>query len=353
MNKQILYIFLLYCFFSSSYCFPQNADESSKLKEVPKLFKSQELLQIKMTYSNKDIKLNTNDSTYIKTVLAYNNNDSWDSLDIEIRSRGNFRFENCNYTPLKLKIKKSKAKGTLFKGNKKLKMVLPCLKYKSKNDKVINEFMAYKLYELVSPYHFNTRLVKFKFTDNRGKKRKIHELMAFLIEDDKTVAKRHKGKVLDQSIHPLNHEDLSSARNAIFQFMIANTDYSTMYQHNEKLLFINNTIIPVPYDFDMSGLVNASYSVVSEINGADIGISKVTQRLFRGFKRDQKIFYKVRAEFLENKNEFLSIVNGLSPYYDDAKEHQKSLEFIQEFFEIISNDKKFNNMIINKARAGK
>lgn len=353
MNKQILYTFLLFCFISSGYIFSQNIDETDKFKGVPKLFKSQELLQIKMTYTNKDIKLNTNDSTYIKTVLVYNNNDIWDSLDIEIRSRGNYRFENCNYTPIKLKIKKSEAKGTLFKGNKKLKMVLPCLKYKSKNDKVMNEFMAYKLYELVSPYHFNTRLVSFQFTDDRGEKKKIHELMAFLIEDDKTVAKRHNGKVLEQNIHPLNHEDLSSTRNAIFQFMIANTDYSTMYQHNEKLLFINNKIIPVPYDFDMSGLVNASYSVVSNINGEDIGISKVTQRLFRGFKRDSEIFQKVRAEFLENKSKMLAVVKGLAPYYDEEKEHQKSLEFMEEFYEIISDDKKFNRMILDKAREGK
>lgn len=344
---------MLYCFFSSSYIFSQNIDESDKFKGVPKLFKSQELLQIKMTYANKDIKLNTNDSTYIKTVLVYNNNDIWDSLAIELRSRGNFRFKNCNFTPLKLKIKKSRAKGTLFEGNKKLKMILPCLSFKSKNDKVMNEFMAYKLYELVSPYYFNTRLVSFQFTDDSGKKKKIHELMAVLIEDDKTVAKRLNGKVLERNIHPLNHEDLSSVRNAIFQFMIANTDYSTMYQHNEKLLFINNKIIPVPYDFDMSGLVNASYSVVSNINGEDIGISKVTQRLFRGFKRDQEIFKKVRAEFLENKSKMLDLVKDLAPYYDEEKEHRKSLEFINEFYKVISDDKKFNSMIIDKAREGK
>ena len=349
----MLYTILLYCFFSSSYIFSQNSDESSKFKDVPKLFRSQELLQIKMTYANKDIRLKTNDSTYIKVYLAYNNNDVWDSLAVELRSRGNFRLKNCNYTPLKVKIKKSRAKGTLFEGNKRLKIILPCLNFKSKNDKVINEYMAYKLYELVSPYHFSTRLVSFQFTDNRGKNKKSHDLMSVLIEDDKTVAKRLNGKVLEGKFHPLNHEDLSSVRNAIFQFMIGNTDYSTMYQHNEKLLFINNKIIPVPYDFDMSGLVNASYSVVSNINGEDIGISKVTQRLFRGFKRDQEIFNKVRAEFLENKSKMLAVVKSLAPYYDEEKEHRKALEFIEEFYEVISNDKKFNKMIIAKARLGK
>ena len=44
----------------------------------------------------------------------------------------------------------------------------------------------------------------------------------------------------------------ASVRNAMFQYMIGNTDFSTAYQHNNKLLYIDKLIIPLPYDFDMS-----------------------------------------------------------------------------------------------------
>ena len=33
-------------------------------------------------------------------------------------------------------------------------------------------------------------------------------------------------------------------------------DFSTAYQHNGKLLYSEKKIIPLPYDFDMSGFIN-------------------------------------------------------------------------------------------------
>ena len=58
----------------------------------------------------------------------------------------------------------------LFKGNKELKLVLPCLKEKNTNDNVIKELLAYKLFEVVSPYHFKTRLLDFTLSEQKGKK---------------------------------------------------------------------------------------------------------------------------------------------------------------------------------------
>jgi hypothetical protein len=45
--------------------------------------------------------------------------------------------------------------------------------------------------------------------------------------------------------------------------MIGNNDFSTYAPHNEKLMEVDGKIVPIPYDFDLSGLVNASYAVVS------------------------------------------------------------------------------------------
>ena len=38
---------------------------------------------------------------------------------------------------------------------------------KDRNDNVIKEYIAYKLYEQISPYHFNTRLVNIELTEKR------------------------------------------------------------------------------------------------------------------------------------------------------------------------------------------
>ena len=131
--------------------------------------------------------------------------------------------------------------------------------------------------------------------------------------------------------------------------MICNTDYSTMVQHNEKLLFINNKFTPLPYDFDMCGLVNPSYGVVSVVNDEPL-VSSITERLYRGFKRDPKIIEQIRNECLENKIKLLDVVDSLAPYFDDPKQFSKAKNLIADFFDIIHDDAKFNKEITAKLR---
>ena len=89
----------------------------------------------------------------------------------------------------------------------------------------------------------------------------LDELEAFMIEDIANVADRNRGKRLKRTVHPLQQDHLSSVQNDFFQFMIGNTDFSSAYQHNEKLIFVDGRqAIPIPYDFDMSGMVNAHYA---------------------------------------------------------------------------------------------
>jgi hypothetical protein len=351
MNKQIICILLLFHFSISSQIYAQGNNSSDSNKKTTKLFRNQKTLPLKLSYSNKNVKRNTNDSTYIKSALKYKKeNGEWKAIDIELRARGNFRLENCYFPPIKIKIKKDVSKGTLFKGNKKLKLVLPCLLQKDKNDNVIKEYIAYKMYELISPYHFKTRLVDITLTEPKGKKTKTHNIKGLLIEDDKKMAKRHQGKIVERSIDSRAQEDLTSVQNAFFQFMIGNVDFSATKQHNAKLLYIDKKIYPIPYDFDMSGLVNASYASVSQTQNNAIKITSVTQRQYRGFKRDFKIIKKVRQEFLSNKNKMLAIVDSYESSFENQSEFNNCKLFISDFFKIMISDKRFNDEILNALR---
>lgn len=318
---------------------------------VSKLFLDQDMLPVKMSYSNKLIKKETNDSTYVKTNFHYMSTDgNWKDLGIEIKVRGNFRLKNCDFAPLKLKINKKTAKGTLFEGNKKLKMVLPCLRQSSKNNKVVKEYMAYSIYKLISPFHFNTRILDIELEEIRGNKIRNHKFIGFLIEDDKNVAKRHNGKVLDRFIHPYAQDTLTSIRNAFFQYMIGNTDFSVGYGHNEKLFWIDNKIMPVPYDFDMSGLCNTSYSAVSQIQGEVLPITSVTQRMYRGFKRPKRYFQQIRQEFIDKRQRVFAVIDECKPLCDNPKEFNRAREYIAQFYEVLEDDKKFKSRIVDKAR---
>ena len=349
MDKRTILLFLIPALFLQ---FINSQEHNVDLPEsLSELFLEDEIMNISLSYSNKDIKKDTNDSTYIYTHLKYEvDKNEWDSLEVRLRRRGNFRLKNCTYAPLKVKIKKKEANETPFEGHKNLKLVLPCLIQRDMNDNVLKEYLAYKLYEVVSPYHFKTKLVELNYEELKSKKTKIHEIKAFFIEDDKHVAKRIGGKIVESNVHPLNHEDRESVRNSFFQFMIGNTDFSNAYQHNSKLIFRKGELIPVPYDFDMSGIVNTSYATVSQINEEQLSIERVTQRMYRGFQREPQLFHEVRIEFLNNRPALLKVIQDCESLFEDEKEYFSTMLFIEGFFEILTNEEKFENEILAMAR---
>lgn len=345
------FIQLLFLSLVSISCFISHSQNN--VSEPAPLFQTQEPLTIKLKMSIKDVKKNTNDSTYLESTLFYkNNNGVYDSLHIELRARGNNRRENCYYAPLKLKLSKSESENTPFVGNKKLKLVLPCLIESNNDDYVIKEFMAYKLYEIVTPVHYKTRLLNIEFIEEKGKRTTTNDLKGFLIEDIDNVANRLNGNEIKRRIMPLQQDDLASIRNSFFQYMIANTDFSTMYNHNGKLLFIDKKIIPLPYDFDMSGLVDTSYSVVSNVQNMVLDITEVTERAYKGYKRDEKVFKQVRQEFIGNKSKMFDSIDSLEKYFKDKNQFIRARKFIESFFEIIQNDKSYKRNILDKLREG-
>ena len=218
-------------------------------------------LSIRLEYSFKEIIKSNSDSVYFPSVLYYSSdNQHWDSVKIGVRGRGKFRRENCFFTPIRIKIDKDDAKGTLFQGNRNLKLVLPCRNGPQYNDLVLKEYMCYQMYEPLTPYTFQTRLLNASVADLGGKQKKIYDVIAFFIEDDDIAAKRYNGKAIDDNLNPRQINDTCSLRFDFFEYMIANTDWSSSFQHNSKTIRIGNKFVPIAYDFDMAGFVNASYA---------------------------------------------------------------------------------------------
>jgi len=346
MKKQTIFFLVLNIIFSS-FSFSQMGIENSSIKDS-QLFSQQNILSLKLNYSNKEVKNTKDDSTYVKTKVDYKLEDGqWKSLDVSIRKRGFSRLEICYFAPLRMKFNKSDIENTIFEGNKKLKLVLPCLKESDNNDNVIKEYLGYKIYELVSPYYFKTRLVDIDYEEDKGKKTKTFNLKGILKEDDKKVAKRFDGKIFErESVNPYALDTLTSVRNAFYSYLIGNTDFSQSHLHNVKLIYIDKRIVPICYDFDMSGLVNSSYAAVSET----VNITSVTDRTYRGFERDQKVFYQVRSEFMANKSNILKRIDDAKTLFENPKEFSALRTFVLDFFDILTNETKFKQHILDKAR---
>lgn len=334
-------LILIFHFSAMPIVYAQNGGVSS-------LFTEEEPLDIKLKFAFKETKSRKGEGGYTPNILQYKQGgDNWDSLNISLRARGNFRRDKCYFTPIKIKMKSKEAKNTPFQGNKTLKMVLPCQNAKDANDYLIKEYITYKMFEPISEYHFNTKLVNLSLTDEGNKQQKSYDLKAILIEDDELIAERFKGSLVKElNLHPLRMKDTVSVIHDFYQFFIGNVDWSSNAQHNVTVMkLMDNSYIPLIYDFDMSGFVNAPYSETPEF----LPITSVRTRLYRGFCRDEALFEYVRKYYLEREtavlNSFENASKGINP-----KEIAEMRKYVTEFFDILKSEKRFKEEIFSACR---
>ena len=310
------------------------------------LFSNKKPLKIKLNYSNKNLNKNTNDSTFIKSKIIFFEKKINKEIQVSLRARGNFRRKHCYFTPVKIKIKKSDALNTIFSDNRTLKLVLPCKNNRDKNDNILKEFIAYKIYEIISLYYFKTRRLEVDYTNQKNKKGINYNLAGFLIEDDDKVAKRFDGKIVKRKISPLAMDDFNSVNLSFFNFLIGNTDFSSAHQHNGKLLFYEKKIIPIPYDFDLTGWVKPKYGLGITNR---LGYS-FEERNYIGFKRGKNIYSKVRNHYLRLKEKIFNTVELYESEFEYKKSYNLMMDYLRGFYEILEDDKLYNNLIISEAK---
>ena len=337
-TKKILLISILYLLNLNNIILSQDSG----------LFTEGTELKAQLAFDFKELYKSTNDSTFIKSKMIFSGTGiEEDTITVRIRVRGNFRKKICYFKPLRLEIRKKQAENTIFEGNRKLKLVVPCQNEKGKDELIYKEMMAYKLFENVSDIHLRTQPVSLKIIEYKNNKEIEHEMFAFLVEDDSKVAKRHEIKKFPKRrVSPLTVSDSSAINFAMFSYMIGNTDWSMAYQHNTEMFFNGKKLIAVPYDFDHSGLVNAYYAKPNPM----LKISSVTERVYRGLcRRDPQVFSAVRNLYLSKEE---AIFNTLNKYENNlnTKEFSRLTQYIQSFYNIIRDDNEFKQNIISKCR---
>lgn len=277
------------------------------------------------------------------------------SLDIQVRTRGNFRLmrRNCDFPPLRLNVKKGATKGTLFEGQDKLKLVVTCkLGQDYWEQYVLLEYMAYRTLNALTDRSLRVRLARVTYVDTTGKDDPFTRF-AFLIEPDEIMALRNNARVIQWTSGQLDPR-LLEKRNAIlmdmFQYMIGNTDWSGVEMHNMILIRSwENVPYAVPYDFDFSGLVNARYASPDP----SLSISRVRQRLFRGFcagdvDRPQEDYDAVYDFLREKKEEIYGMWGDLEGLEKDRLED--TLDYFDDFYETIGDPKRIEARMMRDCR---
>jgi hypothetical protein len=197
-------------------------------------------------------------------LIYYDSTDARIEIKVEVRARGNFRKspDHCNFPPLKMKFKKKGVEGTVFEGLKDIKLVTHCQDdIPDYEQYLLQEYLIYQTYNLFTPLSFRSRLARIHYLDVHNPADTLTRF-AFFLENPEDMANRNGGELLEFDSAPADKLDQDQLiLMALFNYMIMNTDYSIPIMHNVVLVSRDyfEPPLPVPYDFDWSGLINIPY----------------------------------------------------------------------------------------------
>ncbi len=250
----------------------------------------------------------------------------------ETKPRGVFRKAQCSFPPLKIRFPDEVLESGGFMDYPTLKLVTHCEEEIGFDQLILKEYLTFKLYNELTDNSFKPQLVKVKYRDTGNAYEDI-ERFGFLIEHPRELAHRMNGRILGESFGVPKSIHLPSYKIfTVFQYMIGNTDWGLSNRHNVKIVQAKTgdlkLPIPVPYDFDFCGLVNAPYAVPHYGHP----IENVKQRYFqwRGGETD---FTEVFNLFESKKNDLIGIVADCPHLTDSVK--IDAVEYLQSFFELL------------------
>jgi len=299
----------------------------------------------------------TPDCDFTPTVLEYiDEHGKQQSLPIEIKIRGGWRSltRNCSAPLLFIRFDTTQLVGTPFRGQSVLPLTTHCGQGLSLEaarlrqtrstweQNLLKEYLAHRLYNVISSVSLSARLVRMTYPNPDNPNHKIVNY-AFFTEHFESVANRSGTTLLPRGSFDHGKLDQSSAsRVALFQYMIGNTDWSIVRERNIVLLQeTDGSQVPLPYDLDMSGLVDADYAGPAPT----LPIDDVRERYFLGFCSPGADLDKWFGLYLAKKDELLSMSEGISQL--DRNNKKAIRRFLEDFFEVLESPRQSSEQIVN------
>ncbi|HLG39889.1 MAG TPA: hypothetical protein VI461_09485, partial [Chitinophagaceae bacterium] len=314
-------------------------------------FKDEEIIEMTITTDLKKLingkdKPNYEQNIQPATVTFLLPDSSRITQEAEIRPRGDFRREECYMPPIKINFKTGQ-QGALKKLGA-LKFVWPCESTPYYEQLVLKEYLAYKIYNLVTEKSFRTRLVRIESHDSRERLKK-HSYYGFFIEDVDDLAKRNGCVEIDSlKFYTEQTNRLQTTLATLFQYMIGNTDWGVPVYHNIKLIQDRNDSLSnpyiIPYDFDCSGLVNAKYALPD----LSLAIGNVRQRAYRGFPRTMEELQSALIVLRDKRDAINSLIMNCVPL--SVKNKKDMIDYLDEFYKETTNEENVRRLFITHAR---
>jgi hypothetical protein len=269
----------------------------------------------------------------------------------DVRVRGVWRLQNCHFPPLRLRITKEAAKGTVFERERRPKLVTHCRNSDEYEQYVLHEYAIYRMQALVTPVALLARQARVTYVDSASGKPSATRA-AILLEDEDNLAERLGGRVFETKGVPQHHlEPFDTFVLGLFLYMIGNTDWSVPGLHNIQIIQTDTAVNPrhfaLAFDWDFTGLVRTRYSTPDP----RLRIRSVRDRLYRGTCPSEADLARAIALFNDKKAAMLAVydeIPGLEP-----RTARDGREYLEEFFRIINDPRRVRREIVGDcARAG-
>lgn len=255
-----------------------------------------------------------------------------DTIPVALRARGHLRrmARTCEFVPIRVEFPKSGLEGTIFEHQHSLKLVVQCARGDEYAQFLVREYLAYRIFNMLTPQSVRARLAKITYLDSSSQKKTGIRYGMFL-EDDSDVARRMEGRAIElprakfADIHP---DTLLTMM--VFEYMIGNTDFSLYALHN--IIFVqtqDRMLYTVPYDFDISGLVHPPYAAPAR----GLPIRTVDERLYRGPCRAVEQVEPIVSNFQAKRDAIFALLESIPEL--DKQSRQDVKTFLNGFYSSI------------------
>jgi hypothetical protein len=332
---------------------PLQANTDTPATSAP-LFAANDILDVTIEVPLDRLMLERPTEEELPATLLYEDADgSTVSLEIGVRTRGKYRrqWRICPFAPLRLNFRKAEVKDTLFATVDKIKMVTHCRSGRdSYQQTVLREFLAYRILNIITDYSYRVRLLRVRYVDTENDDVNADNF-GFLIEHRDQLAERTglEVKKLDAT-HVADLDPTHTNLGSLFQYLIGNTDFSPIAGtageeccHNYSLLGqTDGPLFAVPYDFDMSGWVNAAYATPNP----KFDLRNVRERLYRGRCENNSLLATSVQLFQDHQAEISALVTESEHLKTSTK--NQLIRYLDDFYKRTGNPKTVQSRLLKK-----
>ncbi|WP_347839238.1 hypothetical protein [uncultured Draconibacterium sp.] len=343
-------------FLCINYSFAQQQPDTSVFEPVTEtlsnhhFFENHDPLKISLKYDISAFIRHKSKGEYLPAELKiYTSQQDSIHKNIRLKARGNFRRGHCFFPPIYLNFKTDPIKKTELEGIRKVKMVTHCSTSKVYQSYVMREYLAYKIFTLLTNNSFRVRLLDITYIDT-GKRKRNYEQHGFLIEPVDLICKRLEAVEVNSEAVRGNHLlPAESALVALFEYFVGNTDWRFKSGHNMKYIkslnVVSTHIIPLPYDYDHAGFVNATYAMPQEWSS----VEKITDREYLGYCMDDEKYSRAAIDlFIAKKEEIIKTIETFELL--EEKDKRQLLSFVNDFYRLAEQPDLLMRTVKNECR---